>query len=200
MNFFDLKPARKKGKIERYNIEIIGKEKFPWILSSVDCNPSRNLNEKLLKRGESASRLCLTVKPVSFLVRSISRETDASLRCEGYSVAKAGSLSRSFALLVVIFAMVNSSFECAVVPCTAMADVNDSFVLRIRGAVDLAQSQSQQLRGRGTWFKARPISRGIALRLTSAAPRVCATCTHAHKCDRVKEKERENVCVSQNVL
>lgn len=119
-------------------------------------------------------------------------------RCEGYSVAKAGSLSRSFALLVVIFAMVNSSFECAVVPRTATVDVNDSFVLRIRGAVDLAQSQSQQLRGRGTWFKARPISRGIALRLTSAAPRVRATCARAHKRDRVKEKEREKVCMCES--
>lgn len=56
--------------------------------------------------------------------------------------------------------------------CIVVAvDVNDSFVLRIRPWTWL--KVSQQLRGRRTWFKAGTISRGIALRLTSAGPRVC---------------------------
>lgn len=68
--------------------------------------------------------------------------------------------------------MANSSFECAAVPrCIVAVDVNDSFVLRIRPWTWL--KVSQQLRGRRTWFKAGTISRGIALRLTSAGPRVC---------------------------
>lgn len=59
--------------------------------------------------------------------------------------------------------------------CIVVAvDVNDSFVLRIRPWTWL--KVSQQLRGRRTWFKAGTISRGIALRLTSAGPRVCV-CT-----------------------
>lgn len=80
-----------------------------------------------------------------------------------------GSSGRVALVLVVIFATTNSSFECAAVPCIVAADVNDSFVLRIRPWTWL--KVSQQLRGRGTWFKAGTISRGIALRLTSAAPR-----------------------------
>lgn len=59
--------------------------------------------------------------------------------------------------------------------CIVVAvDVNDSFVLRIRPWTWL--KVSQQLRGRRTWFKAGTISRGIALRLTSAGP-LCA-CAH----------------------
>lgn len=71
----------------------------------------------------------------------------------GFSVFEGPARDRRVAhvlvlVLVVIFAMVNSSFECAAVPCIVAADVNDSFVLRIRPWTWL--KVSEQLRGRRT--------------------------------------------------
>lgn len=96
----------------------------------------RDLNHDCAAQNSRRGGLAI-VKPVPYFSKRIAR----------------GHWLRLLVDLVVIFAIGNSSFECECRPVrriapTGLADVNDSFVLRVYGPVDSAQSQSRSRRQR----------------------------------------------------